>query len=49
MLSLMYNIKPPPKRLPSRLKTLQPPVANWFIGKVLSNFESEIRKIQNIV
>ena len=47
MFSLMYNIKPPPKRLRARLKTLQPPIANWFIGKVLSNFDCEIRKISN--
>ena len=43
MFSFMYQIKPPPNRLRSRLKTLKPKIWNWFIGNVLSSFDSEIR------
>ena len=43
MFSFMYKIKPPQNRLRSRLKTLKPKILNWFIGNVLSSFDSEIR------
>ena len=45
--SSTYSIKPPPERLRSRLKTLYPLILHWLIEKVLSNFDSEIRKISN--
>ena len=43
MFSFLYTIKRPPSRLRSRLKTLKPKIWNWFIGNMLSSFNSEIR------
>ena len=43
MFSLIYNIRPPPNRLRSCLKTLYPQIRNWFIGNVLSSFDSAVR------
>ena len=45
--SLTCNIKPPSKRLRSRLRNFITPYTELINRKVLSNFDSEIRKISN--
>ena len=48
ILSLRYKQRPPPKQYIPRRNILYPFLENWLLGKNLSVFVSEIRKISNV-